>query len=181
MLRRRVRAESGDAEASDDRGQIDDPRAVGEVREGFARHPKHSRQVRREDCVPVGVVVIRERGRAAEAGVVDEDVDPAPFRDDRRDHSRNRLRVGHVGSDRNRLAAGGLDFPRDAATRLLAPRGERHLRAFSREPPGDRLSDSARSARDEGDLPLEPVAFGHDLEESVQVISAGDLAVPRAP
>ena len=132
---------------------------------------KTRRQVGGDDRVPAGVgvgVEVVERRRAAQAGVVDQDVDPPrngrtaspttsagsrprPSRRRRRRTPRRPRRRALRRSARSRRAS-------RAASRTRAP--------SAREPAGDRLADASRGAGDEGGLPREASRVGHPARDT---------------
>ncbi len=80
-----------------------------------AVHGAHEVDV--DDETEVGEVHLGEAPVAQDAGVVDEDVDPAPFLERRPDHLLHRVRVGHRRAAGDRLAAGGADLLGDGVRR----------------------------------------------------------------
>jgi hypothetical protein len=87
-----------------------------------------------------------------DAGIVDEDVDPAELAGDAADHGGDRFLVGDVGGDRNRLGAALLKL-RDRSGRLgFVAAHHRDRRAGFCQSPGHAKPDAAIAARDDGYL-----------------------------
>ena len=96
------------------------------------------------------------RHRGADAGVVDQDVDPAECRHRRVDEVLAGLRVGHVGAHRDRAAAHALDEGGRLGELVLAPGAEGDVGARLGERLGEDHAQPARGAGDDGDLAVEP-------------------------
>ena len=151
-----VGREARDPESAEDRRKVDDPAAIRQMGGGLPNHPEDRGQVGREDRVPESVVGIVEGGSPAEPGVVDQDVDAPPPLDRRTDRALDGTGVRHVAGEGQGVLALGPHLDGVALARRVIARGQRHPRAFHAEPPGDRLADPARGARDEGHLVRKP-------------------------
>ena len=101
-----------------------------------------------------GVSRVAGHGRA-DAGVVDEHVDPAELRHRLVDQALALLGVGHVGRDRVHAAAGRAHRVGDALE-LLDPAGAEHdVGAGLGEAVGERDAQPARGTGDDDDLVVE--------------------------
>ena len=110
------------------------------------RHAKRGREVDGEDRVPVRVVRVRQRRRAPEAGVVDENVDALPARGRGFDQPADRVPIGDVAGDRQGLLSGAAHLGRDALDRLAAARGQHDPGSLGAEASRDRCADAAGGA-----------------------------------
>ena len=94
-----------------------------------------------------------------DAGIVDEDVDPAELAGDAAGHGGDRFLVGDVGRDRDRRGAALLEL-RDRFRRLgLVAAHHRDRRAGLRKPLGHAEPDAAIAAGDDGYLAGEIEGF----------------------
>ena len=109
--------------------------------------------------------VLERRGRG-DAGVGDDDVDPAVGEDRLAEGGLDRILVGHVGPgvDDRVPAEPGAEFGNRRLEARLVDVGEHDACAFAHEARGDRPPDSARSAGDERDAADERFRLRHPLE-----------------
>ena len=63
-----------------------------------------------DDALKIAHLHFGERLVAEDAGIVDENVDPAPFFFGARDHCRDLFEIGNIGAVGHRDAAGGSDL-----------------------------------------------------------------------
>ena len=105
------------AEDRHHRADIDDLAAAGRLHRGIdrLRAQEGAGQVGLDHAVPLGEFERVRRLADIDAGIVDEDVDPAELVGDAADHGGDRLLVGDVGRDRNRLGAAFLSSATAAA------------------------------------------------------------------
>src|SRR5579859_1718465 len=96
-----------------------------------------------------------------DAGIVEEHVELAEVNDDRVHHRLDLRLVGYVEQIGLGLAALRGDFGDDGVELVLAPRGDRHLRALGGEMARCLGADAGAATGDEDDLILD--AFAHDI------------------
>jgi len=92
---------------------------------------RRAHQVDVDHQAEVGQVHLGEALVAQDAGVADQDVDPAPYGLGPRDHGADGGLVGHRGGDPDRLAPGGDDLGGHAVGGLLGQVVDRHLGALA--------------------------------------------------
>ena len=108
-----------------------------------------------DDAVPF-LEIERVRGLAdVDAGIVDEDVDPAELAADALDHARDRGLVGDVGGDRDRLDAAPRELGDRRVRFLLVAPDDRDAGAGVRQPARHAEPDAAIAAGDDRDLAFE--------------------------
>src|SRR5207247_7412903 len=135
--------------AAGDRTDVDDVAVVADVREAEAGHAQHAVDVGLEDGLLVLLGARVERVAAEpEAGVVDEDVEPAEGFESLLDEALAALRFGDVELECDL----GFDL-------LDAARAAGESRAVLGKRAGDRGPHPARGAGDDRGFSLEP---GHD-------------------
>jgi hypothetical protein len=95
------------AHLADDRGHVDDAAAAAldEVREGGVRAVEDAAEVGGDDLLPLLDGHAADGAVAVDAGVVDEDVEPAELLDGRLDQGSALVRVSDAGVDRQSGAA----------------------------------------------------------------------------
>lgn len=71
--------------------------------------------------------------RCLAAGVIDQDIESAPFIEDGVDHPVDVGFIGYVGANSQRLYTGRLRFSYGLVNRILSPSANRKLAAFGRE------------------------------------------------
>src|ERR1700678_871113 len=139
------------------RRDVDDARGVGlaQMHQCGAHHPLLRSQQAGDSAIPDAIViVVAEWSEAAEAGVVDQDVEPAEARGDVRNDALDLGRIEDVQPPAVRSTAGARDFldhPRDAR---LVDIGNRDQRAFLRKQVSGRAAHPAGSAGDDHRTPL---------------------------
>ena len=117
------------------------------------RDQKGAREIDGDRAVPFRELDVEERRVAADAGIVDEDVEPPVAGDDRLDHRRHRRLVGDVDAERQSL---GVPERRQGVARAaLVDVGDHRNRALGGQGLGDREADAARPARHQRDLALQ--------------------------
>ena len=89
---------------------------------------------------------------AGDAGVADDDVEPAVPSDDLARQLLDRRLVRHIQAHRFGRVAGRRELPR-RFVRMIAARGGDHNRALLAEAPGNRAPDAARRTGDERHFP----------------------------
>ena len=88
------------------------------------------------------------------AGIVHQHIKGAERCDGLFDRGGDGFRIGCIRLDRGRLTTGAFDVAHHLRRRLSTLRvGDGHLGAIGRQPPGDRRSDTARSAGDQSGFP----------------------------
>ena len=106
-----------------------------------------------EEPVVVGFRCRAGGRQADDPGAVDEDLDVAEGRHDRRDHGADLGHVGDVGAKRSGRAASRLDFGHHGlGLAEIAARDHRDPRALGGETQRDGLADARRAAGDQCDL-----------------------------
>ena len=123
------------------RRDVDDPPVVllTHRRDRRPRDVERAGEVHAEHGLPVVVAELPHHAVAQDAGVVDDDVEPARRPDDVGDGRVDRSWVGHVDDDRN--GAGELAGSRLGHTGLVDV-GDAHRRAGVGEAPADRQPDA---------------------------------------
>jgi hypothetical protein len=107
-------------------------------------------EVHAHHFVPLGLAhVLHVRGRARDAGVVDEHVDRAEASARGRDHRVDVARACDVGRYGERVPAARADLGLDRADRLAVSRGDDDARARIGERERDRTSDALAAAGDD--------------------------------
>ena len=125
--------------------------ALGHRPRDALRHEERPFQVRGDDRVPVALLHLQERGLVVDAGVVDEDVDPRPALERRRDDALDVLGDGDVG--RVRESAPAED---DGLLEGLEGAAHAHdVGALGGETLGDGAPDSAAGAGHDHALAVE--------------------------
>ena len=134
------------------RADVDDAAAGGaEMRISRLRHEKWSARVGGKDPVPLLGGDVFERGLLEEAGVVDQQIEPAELVDDGCDGLADALCVGEVGAEGE-----GVDAERrERADSLFGfglrvAIGDGDVGAAGRQPQRDGAADALRSASDQG-------------------------------
>ena len=131
---------------------------VAPVGRGVARGRERALQVHLDHGIPLALVHVGEHAVAQDAGVVDEDVEPAEMRDRRVDHRLGALPAADVLAVGDRLAAGLLDRGDDLAggrgvlARAVHPGADvvdHHLGAVRRQQQGMLAADAASRTRDD--------------------------------
>ena len=134
--------------ATGGRAEVDDVAAVVDVRQAQAGHAQEAEDVRLDHSRLVLVRRLPERVAAeAEAGVVDQDVDPAEVGHGALDEALAALTIGHVEVE----GVEPLGIPQD----LDATGADCHARAGLREGMRSRRPDPARGARDDRGLAVQ--------------------------
>src|SRR5690606_28739277 len=162
-LARGVGGSRGNPDDARARGDVDDRAGAGlpHGADGVLAAEEHAVQVGLVDRAPGlerGVFRVVRDGLALEpgdAGIVDDDVQPAMGAQDRLGGDAPCLLVAHVHAHRARRFA---KRRRDGAGAGRVDVGDVDRRAFGRERPGDRLADAARGPGDQGNLVLEAQA-----------------------
>ena len=116
--------------------QVDDPTPLRRrhVRLSRPAHQERTAQVDAEHRVPVVVGHLEQQVVPQHAGVVDEHGRRAEIGHDAVDRRRDRLRIRHVRSDRDRATAGGVDLPDGVRARRLIQVDHGDRMAIGREP-----------------------------------------------
>ena len=123
---------------------------------GLAAEVERAVQVRTQHGLPSRVVHADEQPILNDAGVIHQDVESAPFRDDARRNRLRRFGIGNVALPRFRGPAGGGNFLFEFLRGGLRPAiDERDLRPFADEGQHDRLPDAATAAGHQGHLILQ--------------------------
>ena len=86
-------------------------------------------------------------GGRAKPGVVEQEVEPAEARLDRREQALDRLRIADVAAMGDGAAAERADLARDLVELVAPPAGERHMPAGARQRHRRRLADARRRRR----------------------------------
>ena len=146
----------GDVRRADEPGQRGDvdhaaPAALEHRGQHGAREQVGPGRVDVQVALPECRVGLGERRRLGDPRVVDEDVDPAQARHDRRDSSRDRALVGHVEHERHRRHPEAGDRRRRRFHLIGRPRGDRDGAAFPGQRQRDLTADAASGAGDERD------------------------------
>jgi malate dehydrogenase len=148
--------------------------------EGGTACVEHAGQVRADDVRPLFRRHLGGIDEDADAGVVDENVQPAETRDGRVHRTLDVLVAAHVGAQRlDARRAGALEArPRLREMRFRSP-GNRDVDPFRREHPRDRETDAARAAGDDRSLPAQIGAhschYNSPRMQEVAIIGAGEL------
>ena len=162
----------GQADRGSHRADVDD-RAVGraaQVREGGGRDPGDADHVDVEDVGPLGVVVLGHVPDRADAGVVDEHVEPAQVASGLGDGSVHGGPVGDVARERE-----------DVAGAAHGPVDDGDPCAPLREQPGGGRTDAAGAAGHQGGQAVE-VAHGCLLDRgSTWILGPGPAPGGRSP
>jgi hypothetical protein len=113
-----------------------------------------------------------------DAGVVDQDVEPAQLAGQRLDRGAGRRPIGDVEAAHDGLAAGGGDQLRGLLRGILAA-GEvdHHAGAAPGQRDAHRPPDPARPAGDQGDPPLQPLVDDRHQTPSTCFTSCGSPTV----
>ena len=153
MLGRGVRGDVRRADEPGQRGDVDhaSPATLEHRGQHDAREQVGSGRVDPQVALPEHCVGLGERRRLGDARVVDEDVDPAEARHDRRNPLRDRALVGHVEHERHRRHTEAGDRRRRRFHLIGRPRGDRDGAAFPGQRQRDLTADAASGAGDERD------------------------------
>ena len=137
-------------------------------------------QVHRQHRVQFFLTHIEDHAVAQDAGVVDDDIEPAEGIDGLLDHLLAGGEVGHVGVVGGRLAAGLLDLRDDLLCRRLlaafaggcaAEVVDDDGRAFRREQQRLALTDTAAGARHDRHAVLQSISQWSPPSESLSVVT----------
>ncbi len=163
VLRGVVHALPGHRDQPEERGQVDQVPVAGgdQVRQELLGAVHDAPEVDAHDPVHVGVLEVLEVAGQRDAGVVDDDVDPAELLDHRQCVRRERVAVGDV-------EVVGADL---ASTRALDQRdglgqpgvvdvGEREQRAAPGQVERERAADAGAGSGDHDDLVVERLHAG---------------------
>src|SRR5581483_5290005 len=153
-LRGRIVRLAGIPHHADDRGDIND------AAEALLRHRLQDRlgaveravEIHLKDQVPVLLAHPQQEAVARDAGIVDEDVDPAPLLEDLVDHRLDVARVGDVHLEIERAAAELLDRGDGLFGAPGIQIGDDDVGASLREGFGNGAADALRRAGDDGML-----------------------------
>ena len=116
--------------------------------DGFLRAQEHAGQVGGDHVLPgLERQVLERHRRRADAGIVEQDVEPAEGRLDRGEQRQDRLALRHVGRHRQRLGAERIDFAGDLVEHFLAAAGQHQAVAGFRQGNGHRPADPGAGAR----------------------------------
>lgn len=124
--------------------------ALDQVRERRLGDVEETLDVEVDHPLPFLDVGIEGRAEQHQAGVVDDGVEAAELGDRALDQGLGGGAVGDVGLDRERLAAGVVDFLDQFLQSVVATGGDGDGRAVGGEPLRGRLADAAGSAGYEG-------------------------------
>src|SRR5712691_5152492 len=138
-------------------GDVDDAPAATllHVRDREAAETDRRQQLELEVVHPRVVVDRFKRRGGGGAGVVDEDVHPAPFAHDLADEFLDLVGLGHVDWARQHLPARLAYALRRALEHVCAPGADGHARPFGGQPLGGRAPEPFAAARDDGHLAAE--------------------------
>ena len=102
--------------------------------------------------VPLFVAHARQKRIARNAGVVDENIEPAPFFGDRFDEFLHGAAVGDIAGKRFGLTAGGSDGRNGFGKFCGIARDASNLRFAAAQRQRNRFADAAQGAGDKGNL-----------------------------
>ena len=105
-----------------------------------------------------GVVGSRNKGCAADPGVVEREIQTLPAAHGRVHQILDLIGASDVGRHEDRFAALGLNLADGFLAFGRAPRSDRHASAFRRERDGRGPADTRTAAGDDGDLTFEEFA-----------------------
>ena len=158
-LRRRVgglrQPRGGQAQHTAD---VDDRATRLHHRRAGLRHPVAAVQIDVDDRTELIGGFAGGRYSGAHPGVVHQDVHPPECFSRGADQRLAVIRVGDVGTDRQRVAAHRLHQRAGVGQSLLAPRAEHHVGARLGEGMGERDAEAAGRAGDDGDPVVESEA-----------------------
>src|SRR5882724_3093029 len=139
-------------------GHVDDAPATAllHVRDTEPAQAHGREELELEIVKPGGVVHGLEGGGGRGAGVVEEDVHPAPLAHDLADELVDLIRLADVHRARQHVLPARLADPfRRALQHVGAPRADGHARPFNGQPLGGRATEPFAAARDDGHLAAE--------------------------
>ncbi len=146
-----------------DRAVVDDPAAhrllVLHDLEGFLGAQERARQDRVDDGLPALESELLDRGVGAEAGIVEQHVEPPEGLFGLAEQVPYRVRVADIGRDTQGLPLQALDLADDGLQRVGTAAGDDHRKSLSRQRQRRGLADAASPAGDKGDFAVR----AHDL------------------
>jgi hypothetical protein len=122
-----------------------------QVRDRLVGHVQQPVQVQLQHAAPVIVPAGVERAEQHDAGVVDQDVDPAELVGHPADGGPGLLGVGDVSREGQHRAVLGRELGGEVREPVRAPRHRGHPGAPAGQPTHGRLADAAARAGDQGD------------------------------
>ena len=140
-------------------------------------HPVAAVEVDVDDRAELLGRLVGGRHRGADAGVVDQHVDPAELRHRRVDERLALVGVGDVGGHGEHLAAGVPDQLRGLLEAVGPPGAEHHVGPGLGQPLRERDAEPAGGAGDDGDLAVQPE---HVVDSHAVNVAAGVPVVLRA-
>src|SRR5579883_279129 len=140
------------------------------MRRGALRQMEAGLQIDRERLLQHFRRHLVDRRPGIDAGIVDDDVEPAEARRCRLDDAKDGRAIADIEDKGARLAARRGDLPGNALRRLAAAIGDRNGGSRESEEPGDGGTDAASRAGDQRDLAVE--AKGGDLRHSAPPLSS---------
>src|SRR5712671_2281830 len=162
-----------------DRAVVDDPAAhrllVLHDLEGFLGAQERAGEDRVDDRLPALESQFLDRRRRAEAGIVEQDVEPSESFLGAGEQRPDRVGIADIGRHTERLYLQALDLADDRLQRLRPAAGDDDGEALLGERDRRRLADPASSTGDEGDFPVRAHA------ESLLLREAGTIPVWLSP
>ena len=133
-------------------GEVDDAAALAQATARLAHGVEAALEVDRDDAIELVIVHFDQRRLLQHTGVVHQHVDTAEGRFRGIEHPPYGSGVGHVGLGGQRAAAGRFDIGRHRGGGAgIAGVIDDHGEAVAGQTTGDRGTDAARGAGDQGD------------------------------